>query len=189
MSDQGTRDTIGRQGESGTDPDMSLTTAEAASIAGVSPRTVRRWIERGTVPAATGAGGVLYVFRRDLQAARTATHARPARRDTGGARDTSRGLGGVPDSPGQTDASRLAPDPGGDAAGAILVAWRDTVLAPVVEQLAVVTQTLLRLDRTWGALVPSGRPCSGSAMVWPPDFRLPRMLPWSSARSRLLSIS
>ena len=142
----------------GTDPDVSLTTAEAARVAGVSPRTVRRWIERGVLPAVVGAGGVLYVFRRDLDVARTATHARPGQRDTGDTgdvRDTSHELGDrrdVRDSPGLADVSRLSPDPGGGAAGAVLVAWRDTVLAPVVEQLAVVTQDLARAREDVGRL-------------------------------------
>ena len=142
----------------GTDPDVSLTTAEAARVAGVSPRTVRRWIERGVLPAGAGAGGVLYVFRRDLDVARTAMHARPGRRDArdiGDVRDTPRGLGDrrdAWDSPGLADVFRLSPDPGGDAAGAVLVAWRDTVLAPVVEQLAVVTQDLARAREDVGRL-------------------------------------
>ena len=30
----------------GTDPDVSLTTAAAADLVGVTPRTIRRWIEK-----------------------------------------------------------------------------------------------------------------------------------------------
>jgi excisionase family DNA binding protein len=123
----------------GTTPDVALTTAEAARVAGVSARTVRRWIETGKLPAVTGNGGVLYVFPHDLEAARIASHARPARRDV---RDAPRTAGDDRDGPGDRGKSAPVPDPAGDAAGAILVAWRDTVLAPVVAQLAEVTRNL-----------------------------------------------
>jgi excisionase family DNA binding protein len=121
-------------------PDLAITTAEAAKIAGVSPRTIRRWIEKGALPAVTGAGGVLYVFPHELEAARIASGSRPSpvardRRDDRGVpdRDSVRTKWDDRDVAG---ASALSPDPTGDTAGAILVAWRDTVLAPVVEELA-----------------------------------------------------
>ncbi len=62
----------------GTGEAVALSTAEAARVAGVSARTIRRWIEKGTLPAVTGAGGVLYVFPQDLEAARIASGSRPS---------------------------------------------------------------------------------------------------------------
>ncbi len=62
----------------GTEKAVALSTAEAARVAGVSARTIRRWIEKGTLPAVTGAGGVLYVFPQDLEAARIASGSRPS---------------------------------------------------------------------------------------------------------------
>jgi len=117
-----------------------VTTAEAAAIAGVSARTIRRWIEKGALPAVAGAGGMLYVFPRDVEAARIASGSRPSpvRRD---GRDMA-GTRTVRDRGDSRDASLVSPDPAGDAAGAILVAWRDTVLAPVVAQLGEVTRDL-----------------------------------------------
>ncbi|MDP9362974.1 MAG: helix-turn-helix domain-containing protein [Chloroflexota bacterium] len=120
-----------------------MTTAEAARVAGVSARTIRRWIEKGTLPAVAGAGGVLYVFPHDLEAARVASGSRPSpvARDTRDAPDGSRGG----DDPGVRDAtgtSALSPDPAGEAAGAVLMAWRDTVLGPVVGELAAVRREL-----------------------------------------------
>ena len=130
----------GATGTAGTVPDLAMTTAEAARVAGVSARTIRRWIEKGALPAVTGAGGVLYVFPHDLEAARVASGARPSpvRRDV---RDAT----GTRDDPVDRDvsgSSALSPDPAGEAAGAILTAWRDTVLAPVVEELAATRREL-----------------------------------------------
>ena len=44
------------------------------------------------------------------------------------------------------------PDPAGDAAGAILVAWRDTVLAPVVEELSATRRELGQVRQELGRL-------------------------------------
>ena len=127
-------------GTAGTPPDLAMTTAEAAKVAGVSARTIRRWIEKGALPAVAGAGGVLYVFPHDLEAARIARGARPSPvrrnvRDATGTRDD-------PVDRDMTGSSALSPDPAGEAAGAILTAWRDTVLAPVVEELAATRREL-----------------------------------------------
>lgn len=51
--------------------------------------------------------------------------------------------------PGQTGASSL-PTPTSEAAGAILNAWRDTVLAPVVAELGETRQQLATLAQTLG---------------------------------------
>jgi excisionase family DNA binding protein len=135
--DEGTR---GTGGTSPPSPDLALTTAEAAQIAGVSARTIRRWIAKGTLPAVAGAGGVLYVFRRDIEAARIASGSRP-----------SPVAASVRDRPGQEtdrdvrDSSRpdpLSPEPTSEAAAAVLVAWRDTVLAPVVAELSATRKEL-----------------------------------------------
>ena len=67
---------------------VALSTAEAARIAGVSARTIRRWVEKGALPAVAGPSGALYVVAQDLEAARIASGNRPSlgrrtRRDTG----------------------------------------------------------------------------------------------------------
>jgi excisionase family DNA binding protein len=129
--------TMGVEGTSRTSPDLALTTAEAAEIAGVSARTIRRWITKGTLPAVAGAGGVLYVFRRDIESARIASGSRP-----------SPVVASVPDGPRHEHdrdgpgPSRLSPDSTSEAAGAVLMAWRDTVLAPVVAELSATRKEL-----------------------------------------------
>jgi excisionase family DNA binding protein len=121
-------------------PDMSLTTAQAATLAGVSPRTIRRWIEKGTLPAQSGTGGVLYVYAADVEVARLASVSRAARPSPMSARPfVVEDNNTVPDTSG---ASQMTPDPAGTAAGAILTAWRDTVLAPVVEELSLTRREL-----------------------------------------------
>jgi len=119
---------------------MSLTTAQAAALAGVSPRTIRRWIEKGALPAQSGAGGVLYVFAADVETARLAGLSRSPRPSPLSARFTVvEDNNAVPELSGT---SQVSPDPAGTAAGAILVAWRDTVLAPVVEELSATRREL-----------------------------------------------
>jgi len=60
--------------------------------------------------------------------------------------------GGDGDRPGRADPSRSGGTRDGDAVGAILVAWRNTVLAPLVEHLAAVTQDLARAREDVGRL-------------------------------------
>ncbi len=124
----------------GTGEAVALSTAEAARVAGVSARTIRRWIEKGTLPAVTGAGGVLYVFPQDLEAARIASGSRPSpvvrdREDHGDMspsgtvrddRDPPEGAGHV------RDALPVAVSP---AARSPLEAIRDEWLAPLVAQI------------------------------------------------------
>ena len=111
----------------------ALTTAEAAARAGVAPRTIRRWIAQGVLPAITGPGGRHRVFAADLDAALEAANvAVPA-----GAAVADEPVVSV-----TSDRAVIAPDPASDAAGAVLVAWRDTVLAPVVAELADVRREL-----------------------------------------------
>ncbi len=123
----------------GTGEAVALSTAEAARVAGVSARTIRRWIEKGTLPAVTGAGGVLYVFPQDLEAARIASGSRPSpvvrdREDSGDMspsgtdrddRDTSEAAGQVRDM-----LPVISP-----AARSQLEAIRDEWLAPLVAQI------------------------------------------------------
>jgi excisionase family DNA binding protein len=135
----------------GTDPDVSLTTAEAAEMVGVSPRTIRRWIEKGTLPAMIGAGGVFYVFARDVEDARRASLSRSSGTPHVTARFSVVGDNNtVPDESGPAGTSQLTPDPAGGAAGAILVAWRDTVLAPVVEELSATRRELADVHQALG---------------------------------------
>jgi excisionase family DNA binding protein len=141
----------GTNDPTGTDPDVSLTTAEAAEMAGVSPRTIRRWIEKGALPAMTGAGGVFYVFARDVEAARLASLSRSSGTPHLTARFTVVGDNNtVPDASGSPGASQLTPDPASGPAGAILVAWRDTVLAPVVEELSATRRELGQVRQELG---------------------------------------
>jgi excisionase family DNA binding protein len=134
-----------------TDPDVSLTTAQAAEMAGVSPRTIRRWIEKGTLPAMTGAGGVFYVFARDVENARLASLSRSPGTPHMTARLTVvEDNNTVPDSSGAAGTADMVPDPAGGAAGAILVAWRDTVLAPVVEELSATRRELGQISQELG---------------------------------------
>jgi excisionase family DNA binding protein len=133
---------------------VSLKTAAAAEMVGVSPRTIRRWIEKGTLPAMTGAGGVFYVFARDVENAQRASLSRssgPSQASHVTARFTVVGDNNpVPDESGPTGTSQLTPDPAGGAAGAILVAWRDTVLAPVVEELSATRRELAEVHQALG---------------------------------------
>jgi molybdopterin-binding protein len=56
----------------------SYRVAEAASVLGVSDDTVRRWIDQGRLPAATGPGGRVVVPGEDLAAfARTLAETDP----------------------------------------------------------------------------------------------------------------
>lgn len=135
-----TSDTTGSHPQAGTVPDRSLTTAQAAELAGVSPRTIRRWIEKGALPATSGTGGVFYVFAHDVEQAKKDSQSRTAR--TGPGRPVVEDNNIDPDGPDVTRTSPMSPDPAGDAAGAILTAWRDTVLAPVVEELSLTRREL-----------------------------------------------
>jgi excisionase family DNA binding protein len=135
----------------GTAPDVSLTTAKAAKRVGVSPRTIRRWIEKGSLPAITGTGGVFYVFAQDVESARLASMSR----SSGAPHTITRAAivednNTVPDISGTPRSSYAAPDPGGDAAGAVLVAWRDTVLAPVVEELSATRREIGQVRQKLG---------------------------------------
>ncbi len=142
----------------GTSEAVALSTAEAAQIAGVSARTIRRWIEKGTLPAVAGAGGALYVFPQDLEAARIASGSRPSpvvrdRRDSADMsaagtvrdiRDTDRDKGHVPD----VSAGAVSP-----TARSQLEAIRDEWLAPLVDQIREQAEEIGRLQAERSAAV------------------------------------
>ncbi|MDP9470953.1 MAG: helix-turn-helix domain-containing protein [Chloroflexota bacterium] len=142
----------------GTSEAVALSTAEAAQIAGVSARTIRRWIEKGALPAVAGAGGALYVFPQDLEAARIASGSRPSpvvrdRRDSGDVsaagtvrdiRNTDGDKGHVPD----VSAGAVSP-----AARSQLEAIRDEWLAPLVDQIREQAEEIGRLQAERSAAV------------------------------------
>ncbi len=142
----------------GTGEAVALSTAEAAQIAGVSARTIRRWIEKGTLPAVAGAGGALYVFPQDLETARIASGSRPSpvardRRDSGDMSAT----GTVRDVPDTASDGGHVPDrfPGAvsPAARSQLEAIRDEWLAPLVAQIREQAEEIGRLQAERSAAV------------------------------------
>lgn len=58
------------------EPDVRITTKEAARLAGVNPKTIRRWITSGRLPAVME-GRTYYVTEADVIEARDNPDARP----------------------------------------------------------------------------------------------------------------
>jgi hypothetical protein len=118
-----------------TDAAMLVTTAVAAAMAGVSPRTIRRWIQRGYLPATQSAEGYL-VSPADLASARAAA---------GPGHGHVRGHGhrtAVTDA----DTATSAPPVVVSAASAQLAAIRDEWLAPLVDRIAELERQAGRLE-------------------------------------------
>ncbi len=125
-----------------TDTVTLVTTDVAASLVGVSARTVRRWIQRGYLPAIDGAGGQL-VSPADLPAAkRAAGHGRGHGR---GHRRPDMATDTVTDA--DTSAMTVSP-----AARSQLEAIRDEWLQPLVDQLRDAERSIGRLEQERGQL-------------------------------------
>ena len=116
-----------------TDTDAAtVTTDEAARIAGVSARTIRRWIQRGILPATTTPNGHL-VAVADLAGVRA------------GAGQRSRPRGHM--ATGAATATDMAtPVAVNSTAQAQLEAIRDQWLAPLVAQITTQAETIGRLE-------------------------------------------
>ena len=111
---------------------MTVTTAEAARLAGVSPRTIRRWIQQGWLPSIDGPNGQ-QVFPNDLAGA-----AQRARQGRGQDRDHGH-------QPPATDAA-TATDTAITARGqldAIMHEW----LAPLVDRIGTLERENGRLEQ------------------------------------------
>jgi excisionase family DNA binding protein len=112
-----------------------VTTEEAAHLAGVSARTVRRWIQRGLLAATEGASGQL-VSPADLPAAKQAA---------GHGRGHGRGHGHkAPDMVMDADTTDVAVSP---AARSQLEAIRDEWLRPMMERNEELARQLGRVEQ------------------------------------------
>ncbi len=109
---------------------LLVSTAEAARLAGVNPRTVRRWIERGYLSHVDGPNGS-GISPADLPAAKEA-----AARAGGGGHPTDTFSGGLGRPSGQgTDTSGGHPPTGVVSARQQLEAIRDEWLLPLVDRI------------------------------------------------------
>jgi excisionase family DNA binding protein len=134
-----------------------VTTEEAAHLAGVSARTIRRWIQRGLLVATEGASGQL-VSPADLPTAKQAA---------GHGRGHGRGHGHrAPDMVMDADTTDVAVSP---AARSQLEAIRDEWLRPMMERNEELARQLGRVeqerdqlrvevDRLYAATEPSAAP-------------------------------
>ena len=142
-----TADRAGAHSDEGRAPAL-ISTGEAARLAGVNARTIRRWIERGYLPSETGGNGAL-VSPSDLPAAKAA-----ADRAAGGGRPANMDPGTRPDARPHQDArppghpSDTLPAPSHNARDQ-LEAIRDEWLAPLVAQISEQAETIggLRAER------------------------------------------
>ena len=112
-----------------------VTTEEAAHLAGVSARTIRRWIQRGLLAATEGERGQV-VSPADLRAAKQAA---------GHGRGHERGHGRrTPDMVMDTDTTDVAVSP---AARSQLEAIRDEWLRPMMERNEELARQLGRVEQ------------------------------------------
>lgn len=117
-----------------------VTTDEAATLAGVSSRTIRRWVQRGFLPATETPNGYL-LSPADLPAARRAAgHGRGHGQRPPG---HDRGHGHADTATDADAATAVAVNPN---ARAQLEAIRDEWLAPLVERIGQLEREIGRLE-------------------------------------------
>jgi DNA-binding transcriptional MerR regulator len=122
-----------------TDTVTLVTTDVAAHLVGVSARTVRRWIQHGSLPAGAGANSQL-VSPADLPAAKRAAGHRRGHDHGHGHRRTDTAT----DSVTNADTSAMAVSP---AARSQLEAIRDEWLQPLVDRLGDAERNIGRLEQ------------------------------------------
>jgi excisionase family DNA binding protein len=113
-----------------------VTAEEAARLAGVSPRTVRRWIRSGQLPSVEGPDG-----RRVSPADLAALRRRPRPRPTADAATDTRGHGRPVTAATDTEVASVS-----SAARSQLEAIRDEWLAPLVAQIRAQAEQIGRLE-------------------------------------------